>query len=967
VRRRRRVVRPAAHAAAAGLLLLLGAAALRAAPAAGDTHGTHSAHPDWTADDLLHTEAAESWTVSRDGRLAAWVKSTVATESGKETRVSNLWLSHLDAPAGAEPAPLQLTRGTDRVSSPAFSPDGEHLAFLSNRALPGKGSGDDSDESGGSGAKRQVWLLPLAGGEPYPVTRLDRDVQAFGWIDDSTLVVAAPEAKSAYELERKAQHDDAVVVDDAEHTPPVRLYRVGIDGGGVRHLTWNPDWIDALSVSPDGRWAVVSAQQSLSYEFDSKVPPQTRLVDLATGAERRLFAEPIDGWTVLPFAVRWDPDSSGFYFADLFTHDPMYRNATITRLYHLDLASGRAVRVDLGWDRGLGGGYAVLPDGFVALLADGVHDRLARYRRTGSGETAAWNREEIAWPAGTETPDPAGHVDDVVSAPDGSVVVYEVSTTTAPPQWYAAHLTGSGAGVGAEPGSSDGARIAGARRLTHLNPAFDDKPTGRAEVIHWTGARGDTVEGILQYPLGWKKGTRAPLILATHGGPAARSRDAWSQSWATPILLWRQRGAFVLQVNYHGSTGYGLEWVESIKDHYYELEIPDLETGVDHLISEGLVDPDRLAAAGWSNGGILTADLITKDQRFKAASVGAADVEWLSDWANVAFGASFDNYYFGGTPWEATQSYLDKSPFFRLTKVTTPTILYTGTEDTNVPPHESWSTFRALQQIGRAPVRLVVFPGEPHGLRKIPFQRRKIEEDLAWFDRYLFDRAPSGLEGIEAVHDSTLLAALLERAGAASSHGVLGETKDGKPIPETASLADLEVGRFEVTRAQWAAFEPEAASAPGEANLPATGMSFEQAEAYAAWLAERTGRPFRLPTTAEAKKLAAAAGSKGNTLDRWAGYTPNPDDAEAIREVLSDRADGLGGRAPLLLPVGSLPGTGVPPVFDLDGNAAEWAVDEGGDGVAEGPSADRSTDARGDGGTPSIEYTGLRVVVGEGG
>ncbi len=945
-------MRPTAQIASGLALLLLlglGASGVRPAAAAQDATG---AGPAWTADDLLQTEQAEGWTVSRDGRLAAWVKSTVETVAGKDKRVSNLWLSQLDERPAGEPAPLQLTRGKDRVSSPAFSPDGKHLAFLSNRALPGKGKGDDADDDG---PKQQVWLLPLAGGEAYPATRLDRDVQAFGWIDAETLVVAAPEAKSAYELERKERHDDAVVVDDAKHEPPVRLYRVAIDGGGVHRLTSNGDWIDALSVSPDGKWAVVSAERSLSYEFDSKTPPETRLVDLATGEARRLFAEPIDGWQVLPFAVQWERDGSGFYFADAFTHDPTYRNATVTHLYHHDLASGRTVAVDLGWDRGLGDGYAVLPDGFVALLADGVHDRLARYRRQGAG----WSRQDLAWAGSDAAPDRAGHVDQVVAAPDGSALVYEVSTVTVPPQWFAARL--AAAGVGAR--SDMGAR--GARRLTHLNPSFDDKPTGRAEVVHWTGARGDTVEGILQYPLGWKEGEAAPLILATHGGPASRSRDAWSQSWATPVLLWRQRGAFILQVNYHGSTGYGLEWVESIKGHYYELEYPDLETGVDHLIQQGLVDPERLAAAGWSNGGILTADLITKDQRFKAASVGAADVEWLSDWANVAFGATFDNYYFGGTPWEATQAYLDKSPFFRLTQVTTPTVIYTGTEDTNVPPHESWSTFRALQQIGKAPVRLVVFPGEPHGLRKLPFQKRKIEEDLAWFDRYLFDREPEGLRGIEAVHDGTLLSALLERAGAATSpEGVLGAAADGVPVPETASLTGLEVGRFEVTRAQWAAFDPEAAPAPGEANLPATGMSFERARAYAAWLAGKTGRPFRLPTAKEAGKLAGAAGSKGNTLDHWAGYTPNPDDAAAIRRELASR---LAGKAPLLLPVGSLPGTGTPPVFDLDGNAAEWAVSEDGAGVAKGPSADRSTDPRGDGGQPALEYTGLRVVVGASG
>ena len=307
--------------------------------------------------------------------------------------------------------------------------------------------------------------------------------------------------------------------------------------------------------------------------------------------------------------------------------------------------------------------------------------------------------------------------------------------------------------------------------------------------------------------------------------------------------------------------------MESIQGHYYELETPDLLAGVDWVIGQGLADPDRLASIGWSNGGILTADLITRTDRFKAASVGAADVEWISDWANVAFGASFDNYYFGGPPWEATETYLEKSPFFRLTEVTTPTIIYTGTEDTNVPPHQSWSLFRALQQIDKAPARLVLFPGEPHGLRKISDQRRKMREDLDWLDRYVF--APEAQKEPEAIRPGTLLAGLMERAGAAAAaSGAAGVEEDGVLVPETVTFAGQTVGRFEVTRAQWAAFDPDAELAPGAENLPVTGISFERAKAYAAWLAERTGRGFRLPTVKEAEALAKAALWPGRAATR---------------------------------------------------------------------------------------------------
>jgi len=948
--RSKAIVHPKARAAAWVLLLVAGlasspATAINPAGAADPSPAPAPAERSWTIDDIVRMESANGATLSRDGRSAAWIRSTVETVDGVEQRVGNLWLNRLGEPARgqlgdaepAKPEPLQLTRGRNGMSSPAFSPDGTRIAFLTDRKVPGE-----------EGAKKvegaQVWMIPTGGGEAYPVTAFDRAVRAFGWIDGETLVVLAPESKSAWELELETRHDEARVVDDAFHEAPARLYRVAAEPGGTVHrLTTNDDWIDSLAVSPDGRWAVITAQQSLSYEFDGKVPPQTRLVDLETGTSRRLFEEPVEGRTLLPHSVAWQPDSAGFYFVDEYTTHPFYRTATVSHLFHHDLATSETERVDLDSEPGLGRGYATIPGGVVTLLADGVYERLARFDRTGG----SWVKTEIGRQDGGTS-----HVrtmDSLVASADGKTLLYQHSTATEPFQLYAARLDADGLGKPVQ--------------VTDLNSGFADKPTGRVDVIHFTGARGNRVEALLHYPLDWTESTEPrPLILDIHGGPTARDRQAWDQRWPAPSVLWRERGAFVLQVNYHGSTGYGLEWVESIGGgHYYELEIPDLEAGVDWAIDQGLADPERLASVGWSNGGILTAELITRTTRYKAASVGAADVEWISDWANVDFGASFDNYYFGGPPWEIPEAYIEKSPFFRLTEVTTPTIIYTGTEDRNVPPHQSWSLFRVLQQLGKTETKLVLFPGEPHGLRKLADQRRKMQEDLTWLGRFLFE---THTEPVEAIRAGTLIEALVERAGAARVEGVLGRDENGVPIPETARFAGQEVGRFEVTRAQWAAFDPAAKVAPGEADLPVTGVGLERAKAYTAWLAERTGRPFRLPTVEEAKKLAKAGGSGGNTLDRWAGYAPNPADAAAIRKALSEK---VSGEAPLLLPVGSLPGKkggdAGEVVFDLDGNAAEWAAGEGGAGEPVGPSADRSTDPRGDGGKPAPEYVGLRVVV----
>ena len=879
---------------------------------------------EWTIDDIVLAERASGWTIDAEGRMAAWVRSSITKVEGEEKPVSSLWLSPLDGSS----EPVQLTRGAHRDSQPRFSPDGRHLAFFSNRDLPPGGGSSKAPED----ARPQVWLLPLGGGEPWPVTRFDRPVRSFDWISNDALVVLAQESPTARETRLDDEEKDTTrVIDDAEHEPPVRLFRVGLDGA-TRRLSTNDDWISALAVAPDGRRAVVSAQQSLTWGFDSKVPPHVYLVDLESGERTRLFEDGV----LIPGAVSWTPSSSGFFFSNRFSRHPLYRTASIGELWEYDLERGTAVKVvgwESDWERGLDGGFVATEKGVLTTLANGVRPHPALYVKNGDG----FERRDLE---GTHV----GNLGRFAASRDGRVVIYGTSAVNKPWEWYVARL--------------EDAALSEERRLVAPNEKrYESKPTGQYEVVRWTGARDEEVEGLLHYPLDWKSegdGAR-PLILDIHGGPLGADRDSWGQSWASPNILWLQRGAFVLQVNYHGSSSYGLDWAESIEKKYYDLEIPDIEAGVDHLIERGLVDPEQLASSGWSNGGILTVGLITQTRRYKAAVVGAADVEWISDWGNVTFGASFDNYYFGTTPWEDPQTYIDKSPFFRLTEVTTPTIIHTGTEDVNVPPHQSWSLFRAMQFIDKTPARLLIYPGEPHSLRKLAHQRRKIAEDLAWFDEHFFKNLE---RDSEAIKEGSPLDSLLQLSGALRSGRAFGQTEGGVLVPETVTFEGLEVGRFEVTRAQWSAFDDGFELTPGEENLPVVGVGFERARAYAAWLAERTGRSFRLPTREEAEKLAKAAGSGGNTLDRWAGYTPNPEDAAGLAVALEPLPEGA-----LLMAAGSLAGKGDDPVFDLDGNAAEWAVDDGG-AAAVGASAERSSDPRSRV-EPSPAYTGLRVVIGE--
>jgi dipeptidyl aminopeptidase/acylaminoacyl peptidase len=876
---------------------------------------------------MIASEDAGQFRISPDSRWAVWVKSV--PDADKDEMVSNIYLSSL-----SEKKEVQLTRGPNKDMSPKWSPGGRLIAFLSDRPLP-KPPGKETPPAGEL-SKTQLWLINPFGGEPWPLTRSERGVKDFAWIDAQTILIAAEEDPNLYERTLKERKDDSRAIEDVPHTPPVRLFKLHAKTGDITRFTTNDDWIDSVEVSPDGKWAVAVHQRSLSYEFDQKVKPVTFLYDLASGQGKRVFTEA----QVIPSEIHWTLDSSGFFGITPYSTHPVYLMATVNRLYYYDLRVAKAEKVDLDWENELGNDssatYTVAPDGFVALLAAGARYRPARYIREGG----TWKR---AWLAGEE----ADHLQTLVLGRDGKTLVYQASSASRPGQWFRSTL--------------DGASLTGRDQITDLNPKFGKKTAARAEVVRWKGSLDEEVEGILYYPQNYELSKKYPLVLMIHGGPLGADMDAWDQEWAYPTNLYTQRGAFVLRPNYHGSDNYGLKFAESIGGgKYYDLEVPDIERGVDALIARGLVDPGRLGTMGWSNGAILTIALTVRTTRYKVASAGAGDVEQASDWAYTTFGAAFDNYYFGAAPIDDPQLYIRKSPMYEFKKVRTPTIVFSGTEDRAVGHAQAWQHFRTLQQLGQPDVRFVAFPGDPHGLRKISHRRRKVEEELAWFDKYLFN--PTA-EKNEAFRDDSPLAEQLKRQKFKRVGLNYGMQVKSTPIPETVQFQGMEIGRFEVTRAQFAAFDKNYPIEPGTENYPANGITFAQALAYCQWLSQRTGEAYRLGTEAEMESVYKSAQGTENTLDYWAGYKPNPDDAARLHAKMKE----LKGEAPLLKEVGSFRGAGEDePVFDLGGNVAEWCASKDGRGKVLGGSADQAADPKARGAQPAPAYIGLRVVKGAG-
>ncbi|MGA7841902.1 MAG: SUMF1/EgtB/PvdO family nonheme iron enzyme, partial [Candidatus Acidiferrales bacterium] len=300
-------------------------------------------------------------------------------------------------------------------------------------------------------------------------------------------------------------------------------------------------------------------------------------------------------------------------------------------------------------------------------------------------------------------------------------------------------------------------------------------------------------------------------------------------------------------------------------------------------------------------------------------------------------------------------------------KVRTPTLIFFGTIDRQVPTEEGWTHYRALYTIGKAPVKFILFPGEAHGPRKLTHQLRKLNEEEAWFDAYLFK---TKLPENEALKKGSPLDVALKRATVQKVGGSYGvafhpaaTTENPAPdvlIPETVTRGAIEIGRFEITRAQFAAFDKDYKFDAGTENFPANGITLEQAQAYCKWLSELTAENYRLPNESETVDFYKVRSGE-NTLDYWAGYALNPEDAQRLEAKIKE----LPGDAPLLREVGSFAAEGEEGeelVFDLSGNAAEWVIAADGAGKTLGGSADRPADGKAQYRAADPAYTGFRVV-----
>ncbi|MDW7760382.1 MAG: S9 family peptidase [Acidobacteriota bacterium] len=273
-------------------------------------------------------------------------------------------------------------------------------------------------------------------------------------------------------------------------------------------------------------------------------------------------------------------------------------------------------------------------------------------------------------------------------------------------------------------------------KLTEVNAHYPQYPMGKTEVLTWKSRDGLEVEGLLTYPVQYEKGRRYPLLLNIHGGPTGVYIQSYTaESSLYPTQVFAEEGFAVLRPNPRGSAGYGSEFRFANYNDWGFGDYEDVMSGVDKVIEMGVAHPNELCVMGWSYGGYLTSFVVTKTDRFKAASVGAGFPNLMS-FTGTTDVPGFIPDYMGGQPWDRLEAYMKHSAMFNVKGVTTPTQILHGEVDTRIPIGQGLEFYNALKQQG-CPTEMIVYPRTPHSPREPKFVVDITDRVLKWFNKHL--------------------------------------------------------------------------------------------------------------------------------------------------------------------------------------------------------------------------------------
>ncbi len=642
--------------------------------------------------DIFNLEYISDPQISPDGKQIVYVRNFKDVMTDKN--LSNLWIVNFD---GTQNRPL--TTGNTSDNSPQWSPDGKKLLFKSNMD-----------------GEMRLYLMWLDSRQSLVVSNSNDLPGAVSWSPDSKFIAFSKfvikENASPLKMPKKPEgakwNEAPKYITDMNYRADgagylksgnTQLFVVSIDGHTPRQLTFTDFDHGAPIWGKDGKSLFFSANLGEDHELN---PMNSEIHKLN-----------IEDGTITTLTTRQGPDSDPNLSADgkkiaYLGFDDRLQGYQLSQLYIMNADGSDSRNISENFDRDISDiSWDKNGDGLYFQYNDKGSTKLG-YISTG------------------------GKVKEVTTNMGGLSLgrPYNAASYSVAENGNYAFTSGKNAmlsdlGVGNK--GND-------RVLTDVNSdLLSFKKLGKVEEIWWKSSVDQRdIQGWIVTPPDFNPNKKYPLILEIHGGPFA----SYGNVFSAEVQLMAAAGYVVLYTNPRGSTGYGEEFGNLIHHDYPNNDYHDLMSGVDAVLEKGNVDTDNLFVTGGSGGGVLTAWIVGKTDRFKAAVVAKPVINWTSFVLYADNPGFFAKYWFGKKPWEDPESYFKRSPLNYVANITTPTMLLTGEEDYRTPIAESEQFYSALKLEG-VETAMVRIPGSGHGIANRPSNLiAKVAAILSWFEKY---------------------------------------------------------------------------------------------------------------------------------------------------------------------------------------------------------------------------------------